>query len=437
MQPKIEDGTLKRIIRNSGIILAGNSTASGINLISFAIVANQLGPEGLGILVLCQTFALVFNDLFNIETWESMIKYGSANLSKNKFNSLVLTNLSLDFISAIIATILAISLAWPVSNLLGWSNSIQDDSLIMYLSMYSLTIFFNLTSFTIGVPRLFGKYLTVSVIFTVFALLKLGCVYLALLYYDNLHAYLTTYLSFEIFTNIALIIYSLKLVNTHCGSRWWKNKIDINRTQLRFVWWTNLRTIIRIPVRRLDIVIVSAVMDLATLGLYKVYKELAGLISRIGDPVNQSIYPEFSKLIGNKKSNKSIDITKLTMALLSILGGSICIALLFGSEFIISLVFGPQYLELISALYIMYIVYTFSFITVPINSLFIAAGFAKYSFWLLLFTNAVYLISAYCLGLAFGIYGLISAHAIQMVLNKGLKVYLMNIHSSDWDSTLR
>ena len=96
-----------------------------------------------------------------------------------------------------------------------------------------------------------------------------------------------------------------------------------------------------------------------------------------------------------------------------------------------------EYLEHVGALNLMLIFFGFSFITVPINSLFIAAGFAKYSFYIILLTNILYLLSAFYLGAIFGIYGVISAYAIQMIINKGLKIYFLNKHYSTWSTIIR
>lgn len=438
MRKLLEDGILQKIIKNSAVILAGNSTASALNLVSFTIVANQLGPEALGILALCQTYAIIINDLFNVQTWESMIKFGASKLKDSRINDVIFTNLFLDISSAVIAIVLALTLAWPTARLLGWTDSLAiGDKIATYISIYSVTILFNITTFTIGIPRLFRKFLSVSIIHFSIALLRLLCVLIAVYSSGQLVTYIYLYMGFEILTGISLMTLSLTLVTAHSGKGWWKRKLTIDWDQIRFIWWTNLRTIIRIPVRHLDMIIVSVVMSVSTLGIYKVYREIASLISRVGDPVNQAIFPEFSKLIGEEDSKRSIAITKKTMVLLLGIGSAICLVLYLSSNYLVLKFFGEEYLTEITALHILLVLYTISFMTIPINSLFIAAGFAKYSFVVLLFTNTIYLISAYSLGVWYGIFGLISAYGIQTVLNKGLKIYLMNKHSNDWATQLR
>ena len=106
----LKDSIFKKLIKNSGIILCGNSVATLLNLISFTIIAKQLGPDLLAVLVLSQTYALIMNDIFNIQTWESMIKFGSGELSKSNIIYVIKTNLVLDVASAVIAFIFSIAL---------------------------------------------------------------------------------------------------------------------------------------------------------------------------------------------------------------------------------------------------------------------------------------------------------------------------------------
>jgi len=91
-----------------------------------------------------------------------------------------------------------------------------------------------------------------------------------------------------------------------------------------------------------------------------------------------------------------------------------------------------EYLFNLNALYLLVIIYGVSFVFIPINSLFIAAGFAKYNFVILVFISFVYLATAYGFGLFIGIYGIILAIAIQFILNKGLKIYFLIKHKEKW-----
>ena len=234
-----------------------------------------------------------------------MIKFGAEKIESTKILDIIITNLLLDIISAIVAFILALVLLRPVAYFFGW-----DDSFLSIISIYTLSILFNITTFTIGIPRLFDKFTSIAILQICTAFLKLSLVVCALLFSNTLMIYVYIYLFADICMNLSIIIYSLVLLKVNYGTKWWKRQLDINKEQLVFIWWTNLRTIVRIPVRHFDMIVISSVLSLEMVGIYKVYKDVAGMIGRIGEPITQAIFPEFSKLIAKKRINKTIDTTK-------------------------------------------------------------------------------------------------------------------------------
>ena len=427
-----DDAIIQRIARNSSIVFSGNLLASGLNIISFTILANQLGAELLAYIVLAQTYILIANDLINVQTWESMIKFGHHKDNGSKLASIIKTNLTIDIVSAVAAFTLAVSLVGTVVDLLAW-----DDQLVEIISLYSISILTNITCLTIGIPRLFNKFKHISVFQVVVSLVKLIFVIFAMLSSQDLFAYVYIYFISEIFLNGLLIVFSLYLLKKELKTKWWREKIVLDKDQIRFIWWLNLRTIIRIPVRYLDMIIISSVISIQMVGIYKVYKEIAGVILRLGEPVNQTIYPEFTKLLTSRKTKRTADVAKKTMLLLTGVSLVLTTISLLTSAFIVETFFGAEYLIEINALYALIIVYLLSFITVPINSLFIASGFAKSAFYLLVITNFLYLVSAYSFGIEYGIYGIVIAYTVQLVFNKGLKVYLLEKYFHDWGTKIR
>ena len=266
---------------------------------------------------------------------------------------------------------------------------------------------------------------------------RLILILLVAYYSMGLMYFIYSYLTIEILTNCILIVFSLILLKEKHGKGWWKCKLKINREQINFIWWTNLRTIVSIPVRYFDMIVISSIISMESVGIYKVYKEIAGLLKRIQDPLNQSIYPEFSKLLANKDIANAAVVAKTSILLLSKISLGITLVILPVSYYVVEIFFGTEYLSNIYALFLLIILYMFSFITVPINSLFIAAGFARYSFLLVLFTNFMYLLTLYGGGIILGIYGIVIAYGVQLFLNKGLKIYFLNKYSYEWGSLIR
>lgn len=423
---------LKKIVRNAGIIFFGGATASVFNFISFTIMANQLGPKRLAILVLAQTYTLVVSDIFNIQTWESVVKFGPERTAAGGLADVIKLNLGLDVASAATAGIVAFVAAGATIQLFGW-----DPSAAVYLAAYSLTLAFNMTTLNIGVPRLFDRFLSVAKIGIAVAVLRLLAVVAALTYSDSLLSFTVILIACEIANNIAIGLFSLRLLRAELGPGWWKGPLVFDRSQLGFIWWTNLRTILRIPVRHFDILVIGSVMSIEKIGIYKVYKELAGVTNRLGEPINQAVFPEFTKLLGAGRGKVAADVMKRTLVLLTGGGAALTVVMLLGARLALRHFFGEGYLGDINALYCLIVLYGINFCITPINSLFIAAGFARASFFIVLLTNTIYLGSAYGFGILFGMYGIIMAYAVQMVLNQGLKGYMLHKYAGEWGASSR
>ena len=395
-------------------------------------MANSLGPELLAYFALAQVYALIFNDLFNVQTWESLIKFGAKRDAQEVLASTIKTNLAIDIVSALIAFGFAYTLTPVIGGLLGW-----DDDLIATAALYCLVIPFTLTTFTIGIPRLFNKFLIIAKIQFLSALIKLTIITYLSVEGGDVLAFTAAYIATEIFVYVCLAVYSLMLLRRKQVLKWRTTPFKLTRDQFKFLWWTNLRTIVRIPVRQLDLIIINQVMSLETVGIYKAYKEVAGIVSRLGEPINQAVYPEFAKLLGHNNSKDTVRVTRTLMLLLSGLALVTLAGFYIAAEPMISLLFGEDYLVYLWAFYALILLYCINLFLTPINSLFIAAGFAKYSFYIVLGNNILYLSIALLGGLYFGLYGIIAAFAAQMIFNQGLKLIVLMRHSNDWSDTIR
>jgi len=395
-------------------------------------MARSLGPELLAYFALAQAYAFIVNNIFNVQTWESLIKFGQMDSKPNQLAEAIKTNVLIDVAGAMLAFIIAIGVAEQVGTVLNW-----DSDLVQLSYAYSFTIPFTLTTLTIGVPRLFNKFAVIAKLQFVMAALKLSVVGIVYLQNGSVLSYTMAYIGTEMLVNAGLIVYSLYLLKRKQVIDWRRTKIRLDSDQLRFLWWTNLRTIVRIPVRQLDVLIINQVMSMNTVGIYKAYKEILGIIGRLGDPINQALYPEYSKLLGKGKTTETVSVTKRLMKILGIVSAVTCVGFLVASAPIIETFLGAEFLLLISAYYVLVVLNCINLFLTPINSLFIAAGFARYSFVVVLFNNILYLAVALIGGIHLGIYGIVLAFAAQMTFNQGMKIVLMRRYSTGWGSVIR
>ena len=419
-------------MKTSGIVLLGDAGSSILNFVTFAIVVKILGVNLLALFVLAQTYAMIFSAIFNMQTWESTVKFGHPGSSERSLEGVVKISFVMDVISALIGLFAAVLLVKPVVEFFKWDPLIINPTLL-----YSLIILFNLTTFKIGIPRLFDKFSVVAKILVCTSLLKLILVLVALFTGQSLMTCVAIYMFIEVLNSGILIIYSLYLLKSHGHSQWLKYRIKRDPEQLWFIWWTNLRSIMRVPVRYLDMVVISMMMPLETVGIYKVYKEVSSILGRVGDPINQVIYPEYSRLIGRNDTTAATSLAKKTSLILLGVSSLLSLFLILISNYFVGKVYGAEFLPLINALYVLIVVMGVSIFTLPVNALFVAAGFVKLGFYIVVFTNTLYIFVAYVFGKQFGLYGIILAFALQMVFNQGLKVIFLKKYRTGWRDTIR
>jgi O-antigen/teichoic acid export membrane protein len=153
--------------------------------------------------------------------------------------------------------------------------------------------------------------------------------------------------------------------------------------------------------------------------------------------VNQALYPEYSKLIGNNHISNALYVTRKIMQILGAVSIAITLIMLLSVEYAVDYFFGDEYLVLIWALYALILLTGLNLFLTPINSLFISAGFARYSFYIVLLTNTIYLVILYYGGLILGLAGVVLAFAVQIILNKAFKIYFLAKYSTDWNKLIR
>lgn len=432
---KIKDATFKRLVKNSGFLLAGNVGASVINLISFSLTAKAIGAEQFGFFVLVQSYILIFDGLFNFQSWEALVKYGAIALEdKNHFffSSIVKFGALLDLISAIVAFSAALIASRYVVSFLGWNLN-----LVEYIKIFGITILFNLSGAPIGVIRLFDDFKFLAQNQLVVSFLKLFLVIFGFLKHAQLIFFIVVFALTNIITNVLLIYYAINLMKRNIGSKWWKVSIYDYKEQLKFSIWSNLKTAIAIPVRRLDMVIIGTVLNAESVGVYKVYKEFALIFNKIAGPVNQAIYPEYARKIGAELSNSAIHLARKTIMTLGFIAIIFASILAIGSPLIVKYFFGQEFARSLDVLLILIFLYAISFTISPVNALFTAAGFVRYNVLIVIFTNIIYIFIAYYLTNTLQLYGIVIAFGTQMLINQSLKVVLLNKFQQGWSSVIR
>ena len=79
--------SLNKVLKNSGILLTGNTATNIIGFFSLAIFTHSQGAVFFGYYVLFLTFVEIIDRIFNFQTWQAFIKFATDFQVKNEVHN--------------------------------------------------------------------------------------------------------------------------------------------------------------------------------------------------------------------------------------------------------------------------------------------------------------------------------------------------------------
>jgi len=401
------DDVFRRLFLNAGKLLSANSIAAILGLAATALTARALGAENYGVLALLLAYEQTIRILVIFNAWQAIIKYGSEALHNGDragMGKLFKFGFILDIGSAVVGTILAITLSGLVINLLGWDQSIRP-----LLIIFSILILFRLSGTPIGILRLFDRFDLLSYSTMITALVRLVGVIYCFFTKQNLILFVLVYLITGIIGQLYLIFTSLYVLKQNNIGNFFleplRGLLKKFPEILNYVWTTNIASTIRMLSRESDGLIIAALTTPSALGLYKMAKQFSRLLPMLIDPLYQSIFPELSRLwvADNKKKIRSlIKRSTLFVGIIAFCGWLTFIIL---GNWIITKVVGLEFQDSywIAVWYMLALV--IAMITFSFQPTMLALGLPKTSLKILVISTLIYFIFLILLVKSLGIIG--------------------------------
>ncbi|MFW6015711.1 MAG: lipopolysaccharide biosynthesis protein [bacterium] len=423
----IKEESFKKLIKNTVTLLIGDTGASIINMISIMLILKIIGAEGYGIMVLIQTYALTIDKLLNFQSWQAFIKYGAMALEEkdhNGFKKLIKQGTILDISTAILGTLVAILIVGIVGSYFNWNNS-----MILYSKLYSVVILFHFSGVPIGILRIYNKFKYFSIQKLAVSLVKLVGIIFAYFFKLDFYAILLINLITDIIGHILLIVIAYTVLHKNGISKWWNQRVKIKNNFFYFALWTNLSSTLTIPSKQLDVFIVSSVLSVEMVGIYKGFKQIASMVGRLVNPIYQSIYPELAAIIAKNDSRSAIKIAIKTSIIISIVIIPLIAISGLSSPLWLEILFGEAFAQNWFYFFVFLVYVGLDTLTAPIHPLFNALGYVKQKFFIMGLGNIVYLFLAWVLGTKFGLIGIINAWGGQFLIITFMKIiYIKESH---------
>lgn len=418
-----KDNFWKNLFSNSFWAFFGDSFASIITLLVTIILIRTIGNSNYGLLVLGQSYMQVMDVLLNIQCWKSVIQYGQKAIVNKRNNDLyayIRLGCILDISTAIIGGIVSLALASVIGKIFNWQNE-----LILCAQIFSLTIFTHFSGTPTAVLRILNKFKLVAYQKIISSLIKICSLLLIMIYYKKVTLIfaVTVYSITDIIGNLLLILFAGYVFNKEYGIKnLLKKELPTDKKSfISFTLWGTLSEIVDIPVNYFDVFIVSY-LGTNLVAVFKVFKQVISILSKLTTPIYQAIMPQFAELTakGNKKRGYEI-VKKIRNVILTIM---LPCSFILGITSIIwlDLIYGSIYAENWYILLIYLFVQTLASSYTTIHPYFITLGNAKQSALYVLIANIVYMFLALILANEFGMLGLVISYFIQSSIVISLKI---------------
>ena len=411
------DDFWKNLFKNSFWAFFGDASASAITFIISIILIKTIGSDSYGILILAQSYMNIMDVIINIQSWRSVIQYGQKALvdeNIKELHSYVKLGCIMDISTAILCFIISVILPHFIGELLHWSNE-----MILCSQIFAITIISHFAGTPTAILRLFNKYNLVALSKTLAAIFKITAIVAYYLITKNLNLISSTiiFMMTDFIGNILLVIFAFYNYSK-------KYKIsDIIKAKMpkdskSFISYTlcgTLSEIVDLPVQMIDVFIVS-ILGNSTVAIYKIFKQIVGIISKVTSPIQQSILPQFSEL--SAKGNEKRGFEVVIKIHKTILKYTLPISILIGATSYLWLgkLYDITYANYWYILFIYLIIQTYALSYTTIHPFFITLGNTKMDATIGFIANIVYLIIGYFLTRLIGLVGMIIAFLIQVIL---------------------
>lgn len=336
----------RKLAKNSGYLFLGGGAATLFATLQSILLARLLGSEDFGYLALIIASVEIVLQFIDFRTWEGLITLLPASLlgaSDDRplplIHSFFLVDLLAGLLTILIVGLLGDLLAAEVADSPNLASSIR-----LYAWIAPALLIANGTC--MGVLRAFDKFALITIKSAAVAAFQLLLVLAALLLEAGLMGVIIALVFAQFVDMLASLILAGRLLRKQFGAILTSESSRIYASIRRHsgllgqLWITGS---VKSLQSRADIILLGILATPSAVGLYRLALDLAGLVGRIGSPIQDSTLPLLADLITREKYEHLLTLIKqltLTLSLL-LLPGILLAALL--AEPVITFLAGEDY----------------------------------------------------------------------------------------------
>lgn len=418
----IRNSIKNKLVKNILTLLTGDGVVSIIGIVNLIIILQTIGMEDNGKIIIAQTYCMLFNDIFNFQSFNAIIKYLSSALEKNdleKARLYIKQAYILDIFGAFIATVFGYVFVNLTASILEWDSEIK---ILIYL--YMISVLFNIKGASIGILRYFNKYKSIVLINVSVSFIKLFFYLFGYFYKADIIYFIIVETISSIIPQVLIILWALRVTKNNKLDGFATMKLKFDKNFLWFNFYNNLVLTIDIPRAYLSTFLVNKFLGLSETSVLKIIEKLCSLLSKFNGPINQVVYPELAKLVANKQFEKA-RVTTLKIAFYVLIIGAIVVGFLVISQDLwVDYIFDKN-INYSSPLLLALIVALLSTASVSTHNLFTAYGLVKYDAIIAFIVNSLFIAFLLFSVRSMGLLGVYIANGFQIVTIVALKWILI------------
>lgn len=363
---------MRSILRNTSLLGISRVFAAVATLAVLALAARDLGPTGIGFLLLIHSYAMAASSLTHFQSWQLIVRYGSRPLAQGDsepFRRAVSFALGLDILTGIGGMLLAMALLPVLAAWFGIPASLQLAALL-----YCLLIPTMASGTAVGVLRALDRFDLIAWQSPLDAYTRLALVAGAFLLDLDLVAYLVIWAATDLLGDLYLWTVALRelkrrglLQGLRPGLRpaglegGWRFAFTVNLTASVNSAWG--------PVSRL---LVGGLLSPAATGLYRVATTVMDAVQGPIDLLGKAVHPELMR--HDPASSRPWRLMFRTMALATLVAILMLLLLSMLGERVLVLLFGAEFAPaapLLSVIMFLPVIATLAF---PLPAMFYSLG---------------------------------------------------------------
>jgi O-antigen/teichoic acid export membrane protein len=367
-----KDQSMRSILRNTSLLGASKATAAIATLAVLALAARDLGPTGVGWLLLVHSYAMAASSLTHFQSWQLIVRYGSRPLAEGDskpFQRAVSFALGLDLMTGIGGMVLAMALLPLLAGWFGIPDTLREPALL-----YCLLIPTMASGAAVGVLRALDRFDLIAWQSPIAAYARLVLVAGAYVLDLDVLAYLAIWAATDLLGDLYLWSAAYRELKRRGLLAGLRPSLRAHRLEAgwRFAFTVNLTASVNSAWGSVARLLVGGLLSPAATGLYRVGTTLIDAVQSPIDLMAKVVHPELMR--HDPATSSPWRLMLRTMALATMV--AVLAWLLIGAfgERLLALVFGPEFTPAAPLLNVLLVLPVIATLAFPLPAMFYSLG---------------------------------------------------------------